>query len=151
MSVRHPVDRAVLQSSVMVCERRPLWGPALRGRLASRRIRVVEGRSWEQCWEWLDQSPHGLLVLEATEANLNAVFDALSRIGHRWPRARVVVVVRDELARWRWLLREAGAAHIIHSAAQLDELSRIAVRQLARAPIRQVSLRERVWSRLPGW
>jgi hypothetical protein len=53
------------------------------------------------------------------------------------------------MARYEWLVREAGAVHFLVSPRLLPSLVRIVVRHVASAPLPVQSLVERIWATLP--
>ena len=48
-----------------------------------------------------------------------------------------------------WLVREAGAVHVVDSVRQVELLARLACRHLAQVPPPQQTLTERIWAGLP--
>ncbi len=48
-----------------------------------------------------------------------------------------------------WLVREAGAVHVVDSVRQVGLLARLACRHLAQVPPPQQTLTERIWAGLP--
>ena len=133
----------------IVCERSATWGVALRLPLERIGHRIVETRSLDDCWDELAASPASLAAVEATCLNLDSLVPWLCRVRAAFPRARVVVFGRRELDAAQWLLRAAGAVHVVFSPRQWQPVVRIAQRHLGSGPCPDDSERQRVWRRLP--
>lgn len=147
---------------LIVCEKTGRWAVGLRREFAhvapacragvvpaTLPPRVYETRSLADCFVELAASPASLLVLEATETNLENLARRVLEIGRRFPLAAAIVCGERAMSPYEWLLREAGAVHTIFSPRELTPAARLAMRHLANAPEPALSLRERVWNRLP--
>ena len=138
-----PVARCI------VCERSEKWAVALRLPLKLVGHRVVETRSLDDCWNEVVASPASLVGVEATTTNLESLVPWMQRLTAAFPRARVVVLGSRGLEAGQWLLREAGAVHVVFSPRQWQPVVRIAQRHLGVVPCPDDSERQRIWRRLP--
>jgi hypothetical protein len=87
--------------------------------------RVIEIRSWEECWERLARCPTALIAAELTDAGAEQMLAALSRLDRGFPQAALVALADRRLAGYRDLIREAGAVHFIISPRRLNEVCEI--------------------------
>ena len=133
----------------IVCERTATWGVALRLPLKQIGRRIVETRSLDDCWSEVAASPASLVGVEATTSNLESLVPWLQRLTATFPRTCVVVLGSRGLEAGEWLLREAGAAHVVFSPRQWQPVVRIAQRHLGAPPCPDDSERQRIWRRLP--
>ena len=62
---------------------------------------------------------------------------------------RFAVAADRDLASYKWLMLEAGAADFICSVRKTGALARTACRHLAQVPSLPQSLAERIWANLP--
>jgi len=90
-----------------------------------------------------------MLAMELIPANIERVIGALGRIGRQYPDARAVVLSQRGLERYEWLLREAGAVHIVFSPRQLTRLASMIKRHLDAVPVVELPLAERILTELP--
>jgi len=58
-------------------------------------------------------------------------------------------VADRDLASYKWLMQELGAADFICSVRKIGALARTACRHLAQVPPLPQSLTERIWANLP--
>jgi uracil-DNA glycosylase len=133
----------------IVCERSEKWAVALRLPLQVVGHRVVETRSLDDCWNEVAASPASLVGVEATATNLESLVPWMRRLAAAFPQARVVVLGSRGLEAAEWLLREAGAVHVVFSPRQWQPLVRIAQRHLGTVSCPDDSDRQRIWRRLP--
>jgi hypothetical protein len=134
---------------LIVCERTGKWAVALRRAAGSRAVRVHETRSLEECREEIEASPASLVALEATTGNFDEILVWLAEAWRDFPRCHVVILGHRGLQQRQWLLREAGAAHVIHSPRGVDAVLRIASRHLDESNDEEPLTRERLLDRLP--
>jgi hypothetical protein len=134
---------------LIVCEPTGRWAVAMRRELAETGVRVWETRSLPECWQDLKDSPDSFVVIELTTTVADDLLRRMAHLGKEFPRAMVAVVADRALADHQWLMREAGAVHFTCSPRQLSPLAAAALRHLARAPVPQQSLTERIWASLP--
>jgi hypothetical protein len=133
----------------IICERGERWAVALRGPLKRLGHRLVETRCLDDCWREVAASPASLVGLEATALNLEAVVPWMQRLTAAFPHARIVILGSPAIAPAEWVLREAGAVHVVFSPRQWQPLARIARRHLGWGAQGEESERQRVWRRLP--
>jgi hypothetical protein len=138
-----PLARCIL------CERSEKWAVALRRPLQLAGHRVYETRSCADCWSEVVASPASLVGVEVTSTNLEAMVPWMMRFAAAFPAARVIVLGSRGLEAREWLLREAGAVHVVFSPRDWQPVVRIARRHLGAAPGPGDSDRQRVWQRLP--
>ena len=134
---------------LIVCERTGRWAVALRRELAGSDVRVYETRSLVECWKGLAESPAGLAVVELSAGNVAPLLQRLAGLDRDFPLARVAVVADRSLAKYEWLIREAGAVHFTCSSRQLGPLARVVAGHLDQAPSPPQTLVEQIWARLP--
>jgi hypothetical protein len=134
---------------LIVSEKAGQWAAAFRRLLLHGALRVHETRSLVECWEELGKSPASFLVLELTEDNVDSLLTRLDDLNRRYPAASAAVVAARRLSRYEWLIREAGAAHVLFSPRRLEPIVTMARRHLDRAPREKMSFRKSVWARLP--
>jgi hypothetical protein len=97
-------------------------------------VRIVEIRSWRECWERLAQCPTALVAAELTVEGAGHMLAALSRSDREFPKAALVALADRRLASYRDLIREAGAVHFIISPRRLGEVSELLRRRAERFP-----------------
>ncbi|MGA2259321.1 MAG: hypothetical protein ABSG53_32000 [Thermoguttaceae bacterium] len=134
---------------LVVCERSGSWSVALRGELAEAGVRVWEYRTLPEAWEALAQTPAAFVIAEATRENLDNLLQRMIWMSRDFPQARIAVVGQRNMARFEWLLREAGAVHFLTSPRRLAPLAGLVVRHLANAPLPPQTMLERIWGSLP--
>ena len=134
---------------LIVCERTGRWAVALRREVDGSDVRVHETRSIAECWQQLAESPAGFVVVELTGSNLSSLLERLARLPRELPLARVAVVADRRLAKYEWLIREAGAVHFTCSPRQLGPLARAAAGHLDQAPSPPKTLVEQIRAGLP--
>jgi hypothetical protein len=133
----------------IICEKTGQWAAAFRRALFGSGVRVYETRSLAECWEELDASPASFLALELTGGNIGLVLAKLVDLGRRRPAACAIVLAARGMTPHEWLVREAGAAHVLFSLRQVTPAARLARRHLARAPEADQTWSESIWARLP--
>ena len=134
---------------LIVCEKTSHWAAALRACLGGRPPRIVETRSLVNCEDALSQSPAGVVALETTPANLDAVLSFIASINNRFPRVSIVVLLTADAASAAALLREAGAIDAVASVLELPRVMRLARRKLRQTAGEPLSLHQFVAERLP--
>ena len=133
----------------IVCEKTGAWAVGLRRVLSAGRLRVFETRALDQCQMEVVSSPASLVAVEMTRRNLEEVVIWLKRLAADFPRVRTVVLGRRGLEASQWLVREAGAVHVVFSSRDLKPVVRIVQRHLARAETGRSSRLESIWQQLP--
>jgi hypothetical protein len=134
---------------LIVCERTGEWSAGLRVELAESGVRLWECRRLAEAWTALAESPGSLVIAEVRRENLAELLQRLIWLDRDFPLARAVVVADRGLARYEWLLREAGAVHFLASPRKLAPLVRLAARHIASVPVPEQSLAEQIWATLP--
>jgi len=134
---------------LIVCERTGDWAVVLRRELDDSTTRVAETRSLTECWQTLEESPASFVVVELTAGNSDSLLQRMGRLQRDFPLARIGVVAARDMARYEWLLREAGAVYFTCSPRQLTAIAEIACRHLAQSPKPERNLTDRVWASLP--
>jgi len=134
---------------LIVCERTSHWSAVLRASLGRRQPQVVETRSLPLCEAALVEAPASIVAVEVTQDNLEAVIGFLKKVSERFPRAAFTALLAPEFQPATCLLREAGAIDAIASVLDAPRLTRIAQRHHARAPQREMTLREFVADQMP--
>ncbi len=133
----------------ILCERTGTWAIALRPSLQRAGHRVYETRSLDACWGEIVASPASIAGIEVTADNLEQVVAWMCRLRTAFSTARVIALGHRGLESCQWVLREAGAAHVVFSPREAPEVVRVVLRHLGAAPEKDATDRERVWHRLP--
>lgn len=134
---------------LIVCERTSAWAVALRWALADSGLRVYETRTLADAWQQLVLCPASLLALELRGGNLGEIVRLLVQQRQTFPNAAMVVLARREHADCEWVLREAGAIHVVTSQRDLVPLARLVRRFIQQTSAPNRSLLETIWDRLP--
>ncbi len=134
---------------LIICERSGLWSVALRGELAEAGVRLWECRSLPEAWEALAQTPSAFVIAEAVRENLDNLLRRMAWFSRDFPQGRIAVVAQKNMARFEWLLREAGAVHFLTSPRRLTPLAGLVVRHLANVPLPAQTMVQRIWASLP--
>ena len=134
---------------LIVCERSGSWSAALRGELAATGVRLWECRSLPEAWDGLAQTPAAFVIAEADRENLGSLLRRMAWFSRDFPRARIAVVAHRDMARFEWLVREAGAVHFLASPRRLTPLAGLAVRHLSNVPLPSQTVVQRIWAGLP--
>jgi len=133
---------------VIVCERSGLWATAMRRALALS-WGLCETRSWAACEREIQARSAALVAVEVSPENAEAACGRLARLAARFPRVRVVVLADRKLRHVEWLLREAGAVHVVYALSDLPQLRTVLARFQEQAPSSPPGFRDSVQSRLP--
>ena len=112
---------------MLVCEQAGGWATAMR-QCIPETVTVREARSLLECRDNLLAVPDAFVVLEATRQTLSDVLSELAQLRHDFHRAPVAVVANRPLRRAEWILREAGAVHVVFSPRRLNTLCQMALR-----------------------
>ena len=134
---------------LIVCERSGQWSVGLRSELAETGIRLWECRSLREAWEALAETAAAFLIAEAASENLDDLLRRMAWFSRDFPLARIAVVTERSMARYEWLLREAGAVHFQTSPRRMAPLAGLVVRHLANVPLPSQTMTERIWASLP--
>jgi len=134
---------------LIVCERSGQWSIGLRSELAETGVRIWECRSLPEAWEALGQTPAAFVIAESARENLEDLLRRMVWFSRDFPHSRIAVVAERRMARFEWLLREAGAVHFLTSPRRLTPLAGLVVRHLANIPLPPQSMVERIWGSLP--
>ncbi len=143
------LDADISSARLIVCERDGSWSVALRCELAEAGVRVWECRSLAEAWEALAKTPAAFVIAEATRENLDGLLRQMAWFSRDFPQARIAVVAPRNMARFQWLVREAGAVHFLVSPRQLSSLAALATRHLASVPQPPQTMVQRIWASLP--
>lgn len=133
---------------VIVCELRGTWAAALR-RALSAAVQLRESRSLSECAVHLLAAPTSLVIVELTVVSAAQSIERIESWRRRFPACAVVVVASAELAMWRELAIESGAAYFLTSPRNLAEVTPIVERHARRFPQPATATAERIWSELP--
>jgi hypothetical protein len=146
-----------MSARLIVCERSNHWAVALHWALQSvssgqqpdSAIHVRGVREFDQCWQLLEESPASVAVLELSGTIAPPLGTHLLEFGDRFPLARLLVVGDREDAPAFWFARELGAVHTVASIRNLTPTTRIIQRHFRQIPDSSLSIRERIWNRMP--
>jgi hypothetical protein len=134
---------------LIVCERSGAWAAALGQLLAGHEVRMRQTRSLAECQKELTTAPNSFVALELTAENAAAVVELLWASGRNHPQATCVALAAGEGAAFEWMVREAGAAHVVTSRRDLPEVAKMVRRHCSRVPGRRASIQEQIWASLP--
>jgi hypothetical protein len=138
------------RSQLIVCEKSNYWAIALRWAFADAGVRLLETRTWIDCWHVLETSSSGFLAVELRESNLDEVFRGLGDLHRFLPEVAAVVMMDRELSHHEWALREIGVLHVAVSRRDLKPAAQLATRYLLREAAKPPrSLRASFWDRIP--
>ncbi len=138
-----------LNARVVVCEKGNQWAVALRRALRPTGYRVVETRSLEECWQELSGRPASFVALELVSGNAEAVIRRLLDLGRRFRHAKAVVLAGRGLESYEWVMREAGAIHVLFSSRDLSAAARLVNQYMQGVSEPAVGFHEAVWQELP--
>ena len=141
--------RVTLNARVVVCEKGNQWAVALRRALGPTGYRVVETRSLEECWRELGRNPASFVALELVPGNAEAVIRRLLDLGRRFHHAQAVVLAERGLESYEWVLREAGAIHVLCSPRNLSAAARLVNQYMQGVSEPALGVHETVWRKLP--
>jgi DNA-binding response OmpR family regulator len=133
----------------LVCQRGDGWGVHLKQLLQESGITVRQRTRLEECWQLLEEHPSSILIVEAGPRDGVPVFGFVEQIQSQFPAARVIVALARGLEQEGWLLREAGAVHVVHSLREADTVARLVRRHIDRAPVGPMTLAQQILMRLP--
>ncbi len=102
-----------------------------------------------EAWDALTQTPVAFVIAEADRQNLDDLLRRMAWFSRDFPHARIAVVAQRNMARFEWLVREAGAVHFLTSPRRLTPLAGLVVRHLANVPLPSQTMMERIWASLP--
>ncbi len=142
-------DKTIRNAALIVCEKSGHWALALR---RSRRMDpkcLVETRSQQECLEVLADYPYSFVVAEVTLSNITSVYKLFAQIHQLFPHAAVAAAFRPDCRSFEYMLREAGAVHVIFSILSVDSVANMARRHLATTPMPELSWQEQIMSQLP--
>ena len=135
--------------SLILCEKTGAWAAALRAIAPPQAVDIVETRGLPAADAALAQAGASVLALQITADNMTSIVDFWLETAVQYPRARMVGLADAGNAAGAVVLREAGAIDVICSVLDLPRLSRLADRQAARTPRREVSIGEWTSARMP--
>ena len=138
-----------VSARVVVCEKGNKWAVALRRALDGTGYRIVETRSLEECWQELSNGPTALLALEMVLGNAEALIRRLLDLGRHFRHARAIVLTERELKSYQWVLREAGAAHVLFSTRDMSSATRLVKQYMQGVSEPAAGFHEAVWRKLP--
>ncbi len=136
------------ESSVVVCEKTGRWAAAIRRALRPA-SGLCETRSWQACLQELRTQTAALVALEVLPENAESVCRRLAEVTGRFRQVHVVLLADRSLQTAEWLLREAGAVHVLFSPRDIIRLRPMLERFGTQIPPTRTTFREHVWSRLP--
>ncbi len=152
-SARSAPAWCVSYPAVVLCERSPRWAGRWRATptppACLDELRLIETRSLSECRRTLVEHPAALALLSLDVSAVDDVLDVLAWIDRRLPRVAVVVLGESHAAPLDSLVREAGAAALLTSLAELDLLKRLATRHARRRAEHLEISTDTIWNHLP--
>jgi hypothetical protein len=134
-------------ATMVVCERAPRYAIALRRLFPG--VKLIETRHLEEAAAALLAAPEALLVIDVEARKTPQAVALLSELQAEQRQVRTIAGVAQVTPQWELLLREAGASLVISSPRSLERFQPWMRRHLARTTEPKLTLRERVWRRLP--
>jgi hypothetical protein len=134
---------------LIVCEKTGRWATALRRVVRDLPLRIVETRGLVACSQELEQNPTSLIALEFVPERLESVLRWLLELREHFRYARAVVIVRQGAREYEWVLREAGAVHVLFPPHAWEPMARLAARHVRQAPVEDADIYQSIWRRLP--
>jgi pyocin large subunit-like protein len=110
---------------------------------------VYETRNLDACWDEIVASPASIAGIEVTADNLEQVVAWMCRLRTAFAAVRVIALGHRGLECCQWVLRQAGAAHVVFSPRDTQSVVQMVQRHLGAAPDKDATDRERIWQRLP--
>jgi hypothetical protein len=136
------------QSNFVICEKTGKWAAAIR-RVCGLASDVCETRSWPACLRELRTRTAAMVAVEVLPENAEVVCRRLAELAWRSRHVHALLLADRSLRDLEWLLREAGAVHVLFSPRELVRVRPIWERFRMRMPPSRSTFREHVWSRLP--
>ncbi|NLF69976.1 MAG: hypothetical protein GX575_13095 [Candidatus Anammoximicrobium sp.] len=136
------------ESSIVVCEKTGKWAAAIR-RVLRPACGVCETRSWPACLRELQIRTTALAAVEVLPESAESVCRRLAEFHGRFRPWHVILLADRSLQGVEWLLREAGAAHVLFAPRDIVRLRPVWERFLAQIPPSHATFREHVRSQLP--
>ena len=133
---------------IIVCERTGRWAASLR-RALDLQSGLCETRSWAACLREVQARTAALVALEILPETAEAACQQVASLAHRRGRVRVIAMADRTLRPSEWLLREAGAVHVLYAPDEWARLRPLFRRFRDQLPPSQKTFREQVWSNLP--
>lgn len=93
--------------------------------------------------------PAALIALEVLPENAEAACRRLAELTRQSPHVSAIVMADRSLSQSEWLLREAGAVHVLCSPNEWPRLRLLFRRFRDQSPASRTTFREHVWSSLP--
>ena len=132
---------------VMICEKTGVWANAMRRLISDLPLPVMETRTLASCLQTGDHTKVVFLMVEVHRVMLDDFIPWSFEVRRRWGPLPWVVVTSREMRRSQWLLREAGATHVVFSPRQMGEVVRILRRHLLAIRYRPQSRSEQAFDR----
>ena len=136
------------ERSVVVYEKTGKWAAAIR-RVLRPESGLCETRSWPACLQELRARTAALVAVEVLPDNAEAVCRRLAELAKRSRHVHAILLADRSLQKVEWLLREAGAVHVLFSPRDIVRIRPMWERFGAQIPPSRMTFREHVWSRLP--
>jgi hypothetical protein len=133
---------------LIVCERTGRWAVALKRALGDE-LKLIETRSLPACAAELSRDPSTVVAVEVTSLNLEAVLASLAAWQRYFPRSRAIALGDESLTVADHLLREAGAALVLHSTREVARAAKLVQCHAARIPAPDLPLEQAIHKRLP--
>ena len=153
-------------AELIVCERDGRWAMRLRRMLAANRVRIRETRSLCACREALELARSSMLVVEWTASNASEAIDFVADVNRMFARAVILLagdptdcdkknigsshdIKKYDVACFRWLAIEAGAATWVASSRELSRVVPLIQTHLNRVATTAVTTHEQIIDSLP--
>lgn len=137
------------RGKLIICEPTPHWIISLRWSWTQASDQLVEVAQLADCACVLQRLPASLVALDCVGWPLSEVLAWIRQTQASFPLVHLVVLLDREHRHQEWLLREAGAVHVLIDTRQLDTLISLYLRHQAALPDIPTSLRESIWEQLP--
>ena len=133
---------------MVICEETGWWATAVRRFADDLPLPLLETRSLSSCMELESRCDVLFMMVEVRRSMLNDLIPWTFEVRQRWKQTPWVAVATREMRRSEWFLREAGAAHVLFSPRQIEEVICILRRHLYAIGHRPRSRVERAFDHL---
>ena len=106
---------------MVICEETGWWATAVRRFADDLPLPLLETSSLSSCIELEGHCEVLFLIVEVRRSMLDDLIPWTLQVRQRWKQAPWVAVANREMRRSEWVLREAGAAHVLFSPRQIGE------------------------------
>lgn len=137
------------RGKLVICEPTPHWIVALRWSWTQASNQLVGVAQLADCSCLLQSQPASLVALDCVGWPLSEVLAWMRQTQASFPLVRLVALLDRGHRHEEWLLREAGAVHVLANTRQVDILISLYRRYQTAVLDAPTNLRESIWEQLP--